>query len=91
MSEEALAQADYCAVIPMAGFVESFNISVAAALIMYEAHNQRLKKLGCNGDLSEEEQKLLVAALMLRSVVSHLHALFTLRLLLSLFVNSHHI
>lgn len=70
VSEEALALADHCAIIPMAGFVESFNISVAAALIMYEAHQQRVKKLGRNGDLSEEQQKILQAALMLRSVVS---------------------
>jgi tRNA (guanosine-2'-O-)-methyltransferase len=72
VSEEAVALADHCAIIPMAGFVESFNISVAAALIMYEAHHQRLRKMGRNGDLSEEEQKLLVAALMLRSVVSQI-------------------
>ena len=70
VSEAALALADQCVVIPMAGFVESFNISVAAALIMYEAHQQRVKKLGRNGDLSEEQQKILQAALMLRSVVS---------------------
>jgi tRNA (guanosine-2'-O-)-methyltransferase len=68
VSEEAVALADQCAIIPMAGFVESFNISVAAALIMYEAHNQRVRKLGKNGDLTEEEQKKLRAFLMMRSV-----------------------
>ena len=69
VSEEAIAMADHCAVIPMSGFVESFNISVAAALIMYEAHQQRVKKLGKNGDLNEAQMKLLQAALMMRSVV----------------------
>lgn len=46
VSPEALELADACAVVPMAGFVESFNISVAAALIMYEARRSREQKLG---------------------------------------------
>jgi tRNA (guanosine-2'-O-)-methyltransferase len=39
VSEEAVALADQCAIIPMAGFVESFNISVAAALIMLVSYD----------------------------------------------------
>ena len=34
VSEAALEMADVVAAVPMAGFVESFNVSVAAALIM---------------------------------------------------------
>lgn len=52
------------------GFVESFNISVAAALIMYEAQQQRIRKLGRSGDLSPEQQQQLLAAFLLRGVVS---------------------
>jgi tRNA (guanosine-2'-O-)-methyltransferase len=46
VTADAVALADACAVVPMAGFVDSFNISVAAALIMYEARRQRAAALG---------------------------------------------
>ena len=46
VSPEAVALADACAVVPQSGFVESFNISVAAALIMYEARRSREQHLG---------------------------------------------
>jgi hypothetical protein len=54
------------------GFVESFNISVAAALIMYEAQQQRIRKLGQAGDLTAQQQEQLLAAFLLRGVVSAL-------------------
>jgi len=54
----------------LAGFVESFNISVAAALIMYEAQQQRVRKLGRSGDLTTLQQEQLLAAFLLRGVVS---------------------
>ena len=37
VSEEAVALADQCVLVPMMGFVESYNVSVAAALTLYEA------------------------------------------------------
>lgn len=46
MSCEAVALADACAVVPMVGFVDSYNLSVAAALIMYEARRMREQALG---------------------------------------------
>lgn len=71
VSPDALAAADATAVIPMAGFVESFNISVAAALVMYEAAQQRARKLGgCGGDLSAAQQQQLLASFLMRGVVS---------------------
>lgn len=70
ISDEAVALADHCAIIPMAGFVESFNISVAAALVMYEAQQQRVRKLGSNADLTPEQQRILQAALMLKGLKS---------------------
>ena len=54
----------------LTGFVESFNISVAAALIMYEAQQQRVRKLGSSGDLTERQQQQLLAAFLMRGVVS---------------------
>ncbi len=41
ISDEALALADQHIVIPMQGMVQSLNVSVAAALILYEAQRQR--------------------------------------------------
>lgn len=70
VSDTAVQLADHMAIIPMAGFVESFNISVAAALIMYEAQQQRIKKLGRAGDLTERQKQQLLASFLLRGVVS---------------------
>ena len=41
LSEEAVAAADRCVAVPMVGAVESLNVSVAAAIILYEAQRQR--------------------------------------------------
>ncbi|MEG3110552.1 MULTISPECIES: tRNA (guanosine(18)-2'-O)-methyltransferase TrmH [Pantoea] len=41
ITEEALALADQDIIIPMVGMVQSLNVSVASALILYEAQRQR--------------------------------------------------
>lgn len=41
LSAEAVAAADRCVAVPMYGVVESLNVSVAAAVILYEAQRQR--------------------------------------------------
>lgn len=41
LSREAVAAADRCVAVPMYGAVESLNVSVAAAVILYEAQRQR--------------------------------------------------
>lgn len=43
VSEQALDAADHHVVIPMMGMVESFNVSVACAVILVEAQRQRLE------------------------------------------------
>lgn len=48
--------------IPMCGFVESFNVSVAGAVLLYAATRGR------TGDLSETEQARLYARALMRSV-----------------------
>lgn len=40
-TDEAIAMADQDIVIPMVGMVQSLNVSVAAALVLYEAQRQR--------------------------------------------------
>lgn len=42
VSEEAAALADKHVIIPMLGMVQSLNVSVAAAVILFEAQRQRL-------------------------------------------------
>ncbi|WP_395374577.1 tRNA (guanosine(18)-2'-O)-methyltransferase TrmH [Marinicella sp. W31] len=43
VSDQTLEIVDQHIVIPMVGMVESFNVSVAAALILYEAQQQRMR------------------------------------------------
>lgn len=40
-TQDAIEAADYNIVIPMVGMVQSLNVSVAAALVLYEAQRQR--------------------------------------------------
>lgn len=70
VSTEALEAADACAIIPMAGMVESFNISVASAIIMYQARQQRMQRLGAHADLTVEQQTALKAIMLSKTVVS---------------------
>jgi tRNA (guanosine-2'-O-)-methyltransferase len=44
VSEEAALKADACFRIPMVGMIESLNVSVAAAVCLYEALRQRLAR-----------------------------------------------
>lgn len=68
VTRELMELADTRVVIPMPGFTRSFNISVAAALALYHARNERLRASGRHGDLSEAERRALTAAWYLRSV-----------------------
>lgn len=61
ISAEMQALADYSVIIPMYGFVQSFNISVAASLCFYHLTQDRLRKQGKIGDLSPEEMEILRA------------------------------
>jgi len=55
--------------IPMRGFVESFNVSVAAAMLLYAATRGRA------GDLSDRDQERLYARALVRSVPRALEVL----------------
>jgi tRNA (guanosine-2'-O-)-methyltransferase len=60
-TEQAIALADKNIVIPMVGMVQSLNVSVAAALVLYEAQRQRQEAgMYAQQQLSEEEcQRML--------------------------------
>lgn len=63
ISREALDLADRDIIIPMIGMVQSLNVSVASALILYEAQRQR-QNAGMyersNSMLPEDEQQRLL-------------------------------
>lgn len=62
ISQALRSAADTSVRVPMRGFVESLNLSVAAALLL------RAATLGRKGDLSPAERRRLFAAFLLRSV-----------------------
>ncbi len=70
ISKEILDAADERVIIPMPGFVQSFNISVAGALCLYQIFQSRLAKLGRNADVSEEQIQILNAHYALRTLDS---------------------
>jgi tRNA (guanosine-2'-O-)-methyltransferase len=58
-SDEALSLADASYLIPMHGFVQSLNVSVAAAISLAHAVERRVAERGRHGDLSEAEAAAL--------------------------------
>jgi tRNA (guanosine-2'-O-)-methyltransferase len=68
VSETLRDAADVSCIIPMDGFTESFNISVAAAVGLYHARHDRMQRQDAHADLSEAEQIRLTARLCMRSV-----------------------
>ena len=60
ISETAKQMSSRLLYLPMRGFVESFNVSVTAALFMYEIIRQRMQA-GKKSTLSAKETKKLVA------------------------------
>lgn len=67
LSEEAFEMADVKCKIPMMGFTESFNISVSAAICMYEL-THRLRNSGVQWHLTDEE-KLILRYLWLKKTI----------------------
>ncbi|OZC03617.1 TrmH family RNA methyltransferase [Rubricoccus marinus] len=60
--------ADEAVLLPLDGFVQSYNVSVAAALALYHARQDRIARLGAHGDLTPEERQLLTAHYVARGV-----------------------
>ena len=67
----AMADAcDVCFKIPMVGFAQSMNVSVAAAVSVYHVMGERRRRGIETGDLDEEERQALRARWYRRSVKS---------------------
>ncbi len=67
VSQELLKYTDINCTIPTVGFSQSFNISVAAAILLSYIKLQREEKLGKQGDLSEREKEILKAHYLIKS------------------------
>ncbi|MCB1247314.1 MAG: RNA methyltransferase [Acidimicrobiia bacterium] len=68
LSREAVDGADCIVAVPMLGFVESFNISVAVAVVLYEAVRQRTTLGGSAGDLDPATVERIRAVWYAKSV-----------------------
>ena len=70
VSKEMLEAADERVIIPMPGFVQSFNISVAGALSLYQIYQDRLRRRGHVQDVTPEQIEILKAHYALRTLDS---------------------
>ena len=68
VSDAMMEAVDTACVVPLPGFTESFNVSVAAAVALYHAQQDRLNRQGHHADLSDDAQQRLTARFCLRSV-----------------------
>jgi len=59
LSETVLKQADEYLTIPMFGFTESYNISVSAAIVLYDL-TKKLRESNISYQLSKDEQEILI-------------------------------
>ncbi|KAK3001224.1 hypothetical protein RJ639_020351 [Escallonia herrerae] len=66
ISDEALELSDLHCSIPMKGMVDSFNVSVAAGILMHHAVCDRTSRMGGHCDLTLEERQILLAEFSLR-------------------------
>lgn len=67
LSRTALEHADAFVKIPMFGFTESYNISVSAAICLYEL-TRRMRKEVPNWQLTNEETEILLIDYALKSI-----------------------
>jgi len=67
VSQGMLSLADEACFLPIEGFVQSYNISVAAAMALFQAHRLRTGRLGSSGDLTEADKLTLRASFYIRA------------------------
>lgn len=67
-TEEMREAADHTVILPMAGFSQSFNISVAAAIALYHLRWAKFGATSTPGDLNELQRERLRAEYFRRSV-----------------------
>ena len=67
-SDAMIRAADAALLLPLDGFVQSYNVSVAAALALSHARADRLRRAGRHADLDADRQRLLAAHYTARAV-----------------------
>lgn len=67
-SDAMIEAADAAVLLPLDGFVQSYNVSVAAAMALSHARSDRLRRTGHHADLGEAERRLLVSHYTARAV-----------------------
>ena len=72
LTDAAKAVCQSCYMIPMAGMSQSFNLSVAAAISLYDTSQRKRASLNQACDLTLQEQQRLEATYLLSSVDSRL-------------------
>lgn len=75
ITPEMIELSDQRIIIPMSGFTQSFNISVAAAISLSYISEFRKQRLGHQGDLSADEKSCLEALYYYRTVPHPEHLL----------------
>lgn len=68
VSPRMVERADETVLLPSPGFVQSYNISVAASMALYHARNEMMRLTGHFGDLTPDEKERLTADFFIRSV-----------------------
>lgn len=68
LSEQAIAACDLPYKIPMVGMSESMNLSVSAAISLYDTTTRKREQIGKNGDLCTQSQQHTRAHYYLNSV-----------------------
>jgi tRNA (guanosine-2'-O-)-methyltransferase len=68
LSKRAIALTDGRFTVPMVGFVESFNVSVSAAITLFDVTRRRRAQLGVDGDLPADELQRVANRMLERSV-----------------------
>ena len=71
VSDEAKALADGGVYVSMNGFTESLNVSVASSMIMHHAVQDRVRRRGSHGNLTERERETLRAVYLARLVPNY--------------------
>lgn len=67
ITEQMKSLSDERIILPMSGFVQSYNISVAGALSLYHIYLARMQRLGKCADVTDEEIEILKAHYAIRT------------------------
>lgn len=68
LSNHVLEHCEYVYTLPMMGMTESYNVSVSAAISLFELTKRRREYLQTNGDLTSDHKELMLAEWFVRQI-----------------------